>query len=258
LLINNHFKIPLIFLYIEKLSGILAIRCFSRPGGRFVNFFSGGKTMKTRLALTFFGIFLASNVSLGVTDYCLRLVGQSQGPILGECPKKTSHYSIVVYAYSQNLVSQVNETTGLPTGKRQNQPLTITKAVDRATPKLMTAWATGEKMSGFVLEFFQTDTGRDLLYYCIMLTDAQIIGIKQYTPLILLAENSVYKDMEEVTFVYSTLTCTYNNITNPAETTTIGWQPAAIPLVSDLNNDGTVNLADLAILASEWLKTVNP
>lgn len=62
------------------------------------------------------------SASAGTADYFLKLEG-----VDGE---------IAIESFSWGIISPRDAASGLPTGKRQHKPLTITKELDRATPLL--------------------------------------------------------------------------------------------------------------------------
>jgi type VI secretion system secreted protein Hcp len=53
---------------------------------------------------------------------------------------------LVISGYSHEVVSPRDPASGLPTGKRQHKPLTITKEIDKATPLLMRAIFTNQTL----------------------------------------------------------------------------------------------------------------
>lgn len=61
------------------------------------------------------------------------------------------------------IMAQTN-SSGLPTGKRQHKPFVITKSVDKASPLLMEAVASGQQFSDATL-FVQFPDGREYLEY---------------------------------------------------------------------------------------------
>jgi type VI secretion system secreted protein Hcp len=53
---------------------------------------------------------------------------------------------IVITGLSHEIVSPRDPASGLPTGKRQHKPLTITKEIDRSTPLFLNALVTNENL----------------------------------------------------------------------------------------------------------------
>ena len=82
---------------------------------------------------------------MALTAY-MKVEGKSQGEIKGDCQQGGDKKDkILVYAV-EHLVEIPKDThTGLPTGQRIHHPLTITKHLDQASPKLYKACCTGEQ-----------------------------------------------------------------------------------------------------------------
>jgi type VI secretion system secreted protein Hcp len=83
----------------------------------------------------------------------LKLKGQTQGDIKGSVTQKGREDSIMVIAYSHEVVSPRDAASGLPTGKRQHKPLVITKELDKSTPLLYQCLVTNENIPTWKLEF---------------------------------------------------------------------------------------------------------
>ena len=140
---------------------------------------------------------------MAMTSY-MTLTGNNQGPIDGDCTQAGREATILVYDVQHNIEIPRDTHTGLPTGQRIHHPLTITKHLDVASPKLMQACTSGEKFSDVELHFYRIDpAGKEQLYYIIRLETAIIVNIRNYKPMTFLPENKPYQDMEEVSFTYS-------------------------------------------------------
>jgi len=113
---------------------------------------------------------------------------------------------IEVVGFSHEVVSPRDAASGLPTGKRQHKPISITKPIDKATPLLFQALVTNENLSNVELRFYKPDrTGREQLYYTIELTNASIAGIGQ---------SQLVGDpmpLEEVSFTYEKIVWTWTD-----------------------------------------------
>ena len=73
----------------------------------------------------------------------LTLKGQKQGAIRGSVTQKGRENSILVHAFSNEILSPRDPATGLPTGKRMHKPFVILKEVDRGSPQLWNAFEIG-------------------------------------------------------------------------------------------------------------------
>ncbi|WP_108650359.1 type VI secretion system tube protein TssD [Dongshaea marina] len=136
--------------------------------------------------------------------------GKNQGEIKGGCTQAGEKLDkVLVYAFDHNVEIPKDTHTGLPTGQRIHHPLTITKARDVASPKLLKACTSGEQCT-VNIDFYDIDTdGTEKKYYSIQLDEAIIVNRNTNTPHTFLEENKPYKDMEQVSFTYSKITETF-------------------------------------------------
>lgn len=194
----------------------------------------------------------AASVSFGALSAYLTLEGDEQGPILGGVTQAGKEGSIMVVAYGHSVFSPRDEREGLATDLRQHEPLRITKELDKSTPRLMRAWANGERMRTFILRFWTpSQTGQEIQYYTVRLYGAQIVSIQQEMLNNRYPENLNHKEREHVTFTYRTIEWTWED--GGLQFGTDWMYAGAGMMISDLNGDGMVNLMDLAIFAGEWL-----
>lgn len=122
----------------------------------------------------------------------MRLTGETQGEIKGDCRVAGREDSIVIEDFSHSVVSPRDAASGLPTGKRQHLPIRITKRVDKATPLLFYALVNNENIKDFELRFWRkSKTGAEVQYYTIQLTNASIAEIT-HGP----------RDLETISFCY--------------------------------------------------------
>ena len=80
---------------------------------------------------------------------------------------------IPVIALSHAIISPRDAASGLPTGKRQHQPIVIVKHIDAATPLLLNALVTNENLSSVTITLAESGTN----VMTIKLTNG---GIAQY------------------------------------------------------------------------------
>ena len=109
----------------------------------------------------------------------LKLKGETQGIIKGSVTQKGLEDLIMVVAVNHEI--NVPHVVGsiISTGKRQHNPLVITKTVDRSSPALYHAMARNESFSEFILQFYApTSRGTDANHYTIKLTNATILHFK--------------------------------------------------------------------------------
>lgn len=210
-----------------------------------------GDIMKKTLFVMFVGLTL-NCFSFGALNAYLRLWGEKQGEIRGGVTQAGRENSIMVIAYSHDLSSPRDASSGMPTGKRQHEPLRITKEIDKSTPLLMNAWADNERMTRFELRFWEPSaSGIERQYYTIILHNARIISIRQEMLNNKYPENMSHKEREHITFVYDAIERIFEDGGIVSEDRWV-YEGADI-LISDLDGNGLVNLLDFAIFASEWL-----
>lgn len=152
----------------------------------------------------------------------LRVVGQTQGNIQGSSSKVGREDWIEVYGFSHEVVSPRDSASGLPTGKRQHKPITITKPIDKATPLLMNALYRNENLSTFELQFFRTNraTGAEEHYYTIELTNASVSGASRGD-----SPGTSSPAVDEFTFTYQRIVETWEDGGTTAED---DWEAPAV------------------------------
>ncbi len=137
------------------------------------------------------------------TDFIhMRLTGDIQGDIDGECAAAGREDTIVVEDVEHGVALEYDPASGAPTGKRQHKPLVVTKRIDKSTPLLMNVLVNNENISNLELRFWRKSsrTGPEFQYYTVELINARISDIS-YGP----------RDVEKVSFVYQTITWTYED-----------------------------------------------
>lgn len=140
----------------------------------------------------------------------LRLKGTTQGDIKGSVTQRGREDTIMVIAYSHEVVSPRDSASGLPTGKRQHKPLVITKEIDKSTPLLFNALVTNEQITDWKLEFWQPSaSGKEQQHYKIELVNASIAGIRSEMLNNKYPENMQHKEREHVEFCYQKIIWTW-------------------------------------------------
>lgn len=140
----------------------------------------------------------------------LKLTGKTQGEIKGSVTQSGREDSIMVIAYNHEVVSPRDAASGLPTGKRQHKPLTVTKEIDKSSPLLMNVLTNNEQLTKFELRFWQpSPTGQEVQHYTIELENASIAGIRSEMLNNKYSENMNHKEREHVSFCYQKITWTW-------------------------------------------------
>ena len=109
--------------------------------------------------------------------------GARQGQFKGEAtPPGRRDKWMPVLAFTMGLTSPRDPASGLPTGKRQHQPVTIVKPWGAASPQGLTACATNEVLAEVDIEFTrQSPTGEEVVYQTVRLTNASFSQIARFT-----------------------------------------------------------------------------
>ena len=152
--------------------------------------------------------------SLGMEAY-VSIEGESQGPItqgagtadsVGNMWREGHEDESIVLSLGHSVTVPTDVQTGQPTGQRIHKPLRIVKFVDRATPLLLRALTTGEKLPNVEIKFYRTSVaGKMEHFYTIKLEDAIIVNIS--ASLIPTATNN--QMMETVSISYRKITWTH-------------------------------------------------
>jgi type VI secretion system secreted protein Hcp len=133
----------------------------------------------------------------------LKLAGPKSGTIQGSVTQKGHEGMIAVIAATHEILTPRDPATGLPTGKRQHKPLTITKELDRSTPILRQVLVNNEVLKEAELQFFSmAKTGMETQYFTIRLSNASIASIEMQMPNNKHADLASLETFEDVTFTY--------------------------------------------------------
>jgi len=108
----------------------------------------------------------------------MSLSGIWQGNIEGGVTVVGEETSIEVHSVCQ---SSYNLGFPMPTGKYMLRTLVLTKALDQASPHLMQALINNELLDGMIRFYTLNILDNEMRYYAIILTDARVIGIEEYT-----------------------------------------------------------------------------
>lgn len=142
----------------------------------------------------------------------MRLTSEVQGEIKGSVTQAGREDSILVIGFSHEVDSPRDAASGLPTGKRQHNPLIVTKEIDKSTPLLMKALVENENLTDVSLWFWEPSrSGKEILYYTIDLQNARIVNIQQEMLNNRYPENMRHKEREHVSFVYQKIVWTYQD-----------------------------------------------
>jgi len=140
----------------------------------------------------------------------MSITGANQGLILGSVDLEGHEGTIMVYAHDHIVDCEINERTGQVMARHQHHPLSIVKEIDKSSPKLYQALATGERLSDVTILWYRlTYLGSEEHYFTIYLEDARIVSIRSCTPSALDLGLTNYGPVEEVSFVYRKIRWTW-------------------------------------------------
>jgi type VI secretion system secreted protein Hcp len=140
----------------------------------------------------------------------LTLAGQKQGQINGSVTQKGRENSILVHSFNNQITSPRDPATGLPTGKKQHQPISILKEIDKSSPLLWNALVNNENLTTWILRFWATAAnGVEQQIYTITLTNASIASITESMLDNEIPANATLPLREEVSFTYQKITWTW-------------------------------------------------
>ncbi len=82
----------------------------------------------------------------------MRITAESQGTIKGSVAKAGREDAIMIIGISHEVTSPRDAASGLPTGKRQHKPFTITLEIDKSSPLLKRGLKKGAKIAEATLK----------------------------------------------------------------------------------------------------------
>src|SRR5262245_15279880 len=98
----------------------------------------------------------------------VKIKGAKQGQFKGESVQKPGPQSgaIPLLRFNSTATAPRDSSTGIASGKRQWQPIRLTKQWGAASPQLVQALSTNEQLSSVVFEFYRPDpSGKEQLHY---------------------------------------------------------------------------------------------
>jgi type VI secretion system secreted protein Hcp len=119
--------------------------------------------------------------------------------------------SIECIYYEQAVSTAREKGTGLATGRRRHEPISITKRVDKSTPRIAKALCNNEVIEGKFL-FFRPSPGGDGTteqFYTVEITEGRVFSQKIISPNSIDPAASNDPVLETVEFVFHTITWQY-------------------------------------------------
>ncbi len=119
--------------------------------------------------------------------------------------------SIECVFYKQAVVTAREAGSGMATGRRQYEPLVIRKRIDKSSPLLLKALVENEKIDA-VFKFFRprpNGDGTTEQFYTVEIKDGRVASMSQYVNDVIVPATSTDPALEEVTFVFHTISWSY-------------------------------------------------
>jgi len=145
----------------------------------------------------------------------VKIVGKTQGTFKGEATRVAGSNYINAYRFIYGATTPRDPSTGLPTGKRQYQPVTITKEIDATSPQIFQALATNETLTTVTIEFLTSSTdGKELTYYVVTLKNATVSEVHQHMDQVTATPAGTsdvpIEPLEDVSFTFEQIEVTSN------------------------------------------------
>lgn len=134
-------------------------------------------------------------------------IEQEGNLIKGECTKKEREDFIMVYGLEHKFTNPYDMNSGKSTGGLKHSPVVITKETDKSSPLLLKAMSELAELD-VELQFYQMKGKVETNYFTVKLSNAIIMGIEPYVPIVFVPENAPFKHMEKISFVYTQVTWT--------------------------------------------------
>jgi len=144
------------------------------------------------------------------------IAAANQGRIEGSVEVRGLEGWILVFEVDHRVYVPYDPTIGQATGGRLHEPFKVTKQIDKATPKLYRALATGEHMKEVQIRWYRTGPQGAEHYYTVRLIDAMIVSIRPVlSPLT--HSPAQFAHAEEVSFIYERIRWTWERDAIEAE-----------------------------------------
>lgn len=121
--------------------------------------------------------------------------------------------SIECVYYRQSVVTAREAGSGMATGRRQYEPLLIRKRIDKSSPLIAKGLVENMVADG-VLKFFRPNPvgdGTTEQFYTVEFKQGRVASQAQYVPDTIVPATATDPPLEEVTFVFHTISWTYTN-----------------------------------------------
>jgi type VI secretion system secreted protein Hcp len=136
--------------------------------------------------------------------------GATSADSVGTLSKSDHENEIQVQALRMNISVPKDPQSGQPTGRRIHNGVNFTKVLDKSSPMIMQAIATGEQIKKAIFKFYRTSpSGTQEHYYTIELEEGLITEVTPWFPNALEPSNGPIGHMEDVAMSYKKITTTH-------------------------------------------------
>lgn len=154
-------------------------------------------------------------------EFYVTIEGEKQGKFRGESIRKGMEGTIPGVRFQYSAFIQPDPQSGLASGKRQHQPVVITKLWGISSPPIFQAMVTGERLK-VRIKFLQTDrAGKEYVFQTIQLENAVIVSVRQYANVANPGEPAYPVGLEDISFTFQKIKITNEEIGKEAEDTVI-------------------------------------
>jgi type VI secretion system secreted protein Hcp len=135
--------------------------------------------------------------------FYITVEGTKQGKFKGESIKSGHTNDQEGIAFSYEVKAPTDRASGQASGKRQHGAVTITKEWGASSPQFFQALVTNELLKSVVLQFVTIDeTGQEIIYHKITLTNARIIQINAFKDRAVQREFNETPELESISFSF--------------------------------------------------------
>ncbi|WP_459207671.1 Hcp family type VI secretion system effector [Pseudomonas sp. MLB6B] len=150
------------------------------------------------------------------TPAYIKITGQTQGNITAEAFTAESVGNVFVEGHEDEILVQeikhqvtvpTDPQSGQPAGQRVHKPFIFTSSLNKATPLMYQALASGEMLPTVEVSWYRTSTeGKQEHFFTTELTDATIVDINTTLPHAQNKENADFTQLIEVSLAYRKIT----------------------------------------------------
>ncbi|MGX1021509.1 type VI secretion system secreted protein Hcp [Pseudomonas sp. Y3 TE3536] len=154
------------------------------------------------------------------TPAYITITGQTQGLItagaftadsVGNIFQQGHEDEILVQEIKHEVTTPTDPQSGQPSGQRVHKPLRFTSSLNKATPLMYQALATGEMLPSVDIKWYRTSTlGTQEYFFTTKLEDATIVSINTVLPHAQDTKNEHYTQLIEVALAYRKITWEHN------------------------------------------------